>query len=92
MEKEASLYIKPSALSLSAGDVLTITVRARLRSKVIDHVDLYLDGIQLPTRHRAPYVYQVVPSGIGPHELRAVLTATDGTRYERYSFIEVKTH
>ena len=91
MEKEASLYIKPSALSLSAGDVLTVTVRARLRSKVIDHVDLYLDNTLLPTVRRAPYIYQVVPSGAGPHELRAVLTATDGTRYERYSFIEVKT-
>lgn len=91
MEKEASLYIKPSTLSLSAGDVLTVTVRARLRTKTIDHVDLYLDGIQLPTRRRAPYVYQVVPTGAGSHELHAVLTATDGTRYERYSFIEVKT-
>ena len=85
MVKEASVYVKPSTLSATKGEVLPITVRARLRTKTIDHVDLYVNNILVSTMTEAPYATEYTPKVLGKHNLRAVVTATDGTTYERLS-------
>ena len=87
MRKEASLYIKPSALSVACGQSVTVDINARLRTKTIDHIYLYMVSVRLFTLTRAPFTVQVKPATAGRHELRAVLTATDGSSYERYGLL-----
>ncbi len=85
MVKEASVYVKPAALSVTKGEVVPITVRARLRTKTIDHVDLYVDNQLFATMTEAPYSTEYTPEKLGKHNLKAVVTATDGSTYERLS-------
>ncbi len=83
MKKEASVYIKPSSVKASAGEEITITVDARLRTKTIDKVDLYIDGQLYKTLNSTPYSCTYTHSALGRHDLKAVVTATDRTTYER---------
>ncbi len=85
MKKEASVYVKPASISVSQDEVVPVTVRATLRTKTIDHVLLYADGALVSTMTEAPYVTEYVPASLGRHELKAVVVATDGSTYERYS-------
>ena len=85
MVKEASVYVKPAALSVTKGEPVPITVRARLRTKTIDHVDLYVNNTLYATLTEAPYTTEYTTKTIGKHTLRAVVTATDGSKYERLS-------
>ena len=87
MVKEASVYVKPAALKVSKGDAVPITVRARLRTKTIDHIDLYVKNQLYCTMTEAPYTTEYVPTALGKHALKAVVVATDGTSYERLSSI-----
>ncbi|MBR1415870.1 MAG: endo-1,4-beta-xylanase [Prevotella sp.] len=87
MLKEASLYVKPASLTTSVNEALPITVRARLKTKTIDHIDLYADSKLLGTLTEEPYVADYTPTTKGKHTLKAVLTATDGTTYERLSSV-----
>ena len=42
MKKEASVYVKPSSNTVFKGDKVPVEVRATMRTKTIDHVDLYV--------------------------------------------------
>ena len=87
MKKEASVYIRPAALKVVKGDVLPIKVNARLATKTIEKVELYVENELVATMTEAPYVTEyVVPSRIssGWKNMKAVVTATDGSTYERY--------
>ena len=83
MKKEASVYVKPAAPKVSLNDSVPITVRARLRTKQIDHVELYVKNQLYATMTEAPYVAYYKPATTGAHALRAVVYADDGTKYER---------
>lgn len=83
MAKEASVYIKPATLSATKGEALPITVRARLATKSIDHVDLYVKNKLYATLTEAPYDTIYTPTVLGRHDLKAVVVATDGSSYER---------
>ena len=85
MKKEASVYVKPSALSVTQNDNVSIEVRARLKTKTIDHVDLYVNNKLFVTMTEAPYVTEYVPENLGKYNLKAVVVATDGSTYERLS-------
>ena len=85
MEKEASVYIKPQTLSATEGEALPVTVGARLKTKSIDHVDLYVNSKLYASMTEAPYTTEYTPTAKGVHVLKAVVTATDGTTYERFS-------
>lgn len=85
MVKEASVYVKPGALAVSRNETVPITVRARLKTKTIDHVDLYVKNKLYCTMTEAPYTTEYVPTVLGKHELKAVVVATDGSQYERLS-------
>ena len=91
-KKEASIYIRPAALKVVKGDVLPIKVHARLATKTIEKVELYVDGELTATMTEAPYVteYQVPARySSGWKETKAVVTATDGSTYERYGRFSV---
>ncbi len=85
MKKEASVYVKPAALSVTFNEPVPITVNARLRTKTIDHIDLYVNNKLVTTMTEAPYVTEYTPTTMGKFNLKAVVTATDGTTYERLS-------
>jgi GH35 family endo-1,4-beta-xylanase len=91
-KKEASVYIRPAALKVVRGDVLPIKVHARLATKTIQKVELYVEDQLVQTMTEAPYVVEYnVPSSItsGWKTTKAVVTATDGTTYERYGRFSV---
>ena len=91
-KKEASVYIRPAALKVVRGDVLPIKVHARLATKTIQKVELYVEDQLVQTMTEAPYVVEYnVPSSIssGWKTTKAVVTATDGSTYERYGRFSV---
>lgn len=85
MVKEASIYVKPSALKVANEEPMTIDVNARLKTKTIDHVDLYIQNQLVKTFTEAPYTFEYTPTTLGKYEVKAVVTATDGTEYTRLS-------
>ena len=92
MKKEASIYIRPAALKVVKGDVMPIKVHAKLATKTIEKVELYVEDELVATMTEAPYVAEYeVPSRIssGWKNTKAVVTATDGTTYERYGRFSV---
>ena len=92
MKKEASIYVRPRDLKVAKGDVLPIMVRARMATKTIEKVDLYVGTKLIATMTEAPYYTEyTVPtnSSTGWSTLKAVVTTTDGSTYERYSRFNV---
>lgn len=83
MVKEASVYIKPASIIGSANEVMPIEVNARLKTKTIKEVALYANNQLVKTLTKAPYEVDYIPSATGRYDLKAVVTATDGSKYER---------
>ena len=90
MVKEASVYIKPASLKVKKGEPLPIEIRAKLKTKTIDHIDLYVQGELYKTLNTEPYTTEFISEKRGKYELKAVVVATDGTKFERYSEFTVK--
>ena len=88
-KKEASIYIRPQSLKVAKDDVLPIKVNARLATKTIEKVDFYVNNELVKTMTEAPYVLEVTSSKTGWNTTKAVVTATDGTTYERYGRFNV---
>ena len=96
MKKEASIYIKPADYKVAKGDVVAIKVRARLATKTIEKVDLYVGTsftnatTLIASMTEAPYIAEYSASSTsGWKILKAVVTATDGSTYERFGRINV---
>jgi GH35 family endo-1,4-beta-xylanase len=92
MKKEASIYVRPLTLKVTKGDVLPIKVRARMATKTIEKVELYVGTELIATMNEAPYVTEyTVPANAatGWKTLKAIVTTTDGTTYERESRFNV---
>lgn len=92
MKKEASVYIRPADMNVAKGDKLPIKLRASMATKTIEKIDLYVGEELIATLTEAPYLTEyAVPADAeaGWKELKAVITATDGSTYERYSRINV---
>ncbi len=93
MVKEASVYVKPKALNIEKGTESVVTVRAKMKTKTIEKIDLY-EGTKLiatmtePTR-TGEYDFAYAPTVLGSKELKAVVTCTDGFTWTRYSQITV---
>ena len=83
MVKEASLYIKPSTTTATKDVPVSINVRARMRTKSIDHIDLYVKNQLYRTLTEYPYEVEYTPTTLGKHALKAVVVNTDGSKYER---------
>ena len=94
MVKEASVYVKPESLKAHQGEALPIHIYVRLKTKTIDHVEMYVND-ELVSQWTASdtsqpgdtqiYETSFTPSKTGKHTIKAVVTATDGTQYERLS-------
>ena len=89
MKKEASVYVKPSSINAVIDEPVGITVRARLKTKTIQRIDLYVGNSLLQSFTEAPYETEYTPTATGKVQLKAIVTATDGTTYERLSGITV---
>jgi len=85
MKKEASIYIRPAALKVAAGDVLPIKVRAKMATKTIEKIDLYVNDELFTTMTEEPYIAEYTANTAGWNTIKAVVTTTDGTQYERLS-------
>ncbi len=88
-KKEASIYIRPASMLTAKGDVLPIKVRARLATKTIEKVDFYVNDELVKTMTEEPYIVEYTPSKTGWNNTKAVVTATDGSTYERYGRFNV---
>ena len=88
-KKEASIYIRPASPKVAKGDVLPIMVRAKMAAKTIQKIDLYVGNELIATMTEAPYLTEYTSSSSGSKTLKAVVTATDGTTYERYGGFQV---
>ena len=91
-KKEASVYIRPASLKVAKGDVLPIKVRASMATKTIEKIDLYVNNELIATLTEAPYRTEyTVPTSFstGWKTIKAVVTTTDGSTYERLSRFNV---
>ena len=88
-KKEASIYIRPASMKVAKGDVMPIKVHARLATKTIEKVDFYVDDELVKTITVAPYIVEYTTSSTGWKITKAVVTATDGSTYERYGRFQV---
>ena len=93
--KEASVYVKPTALRVEKGEKVGITVDIRLKTKTLHDVELFVNGeknttlfadcIVLEPGARNWFEAEYTPTEEGKYEIKAVVTADDGTQYERYA-------
>lgn len=92
-KKEASIYIRPASQKVANGDVLPIMVRARMATKTIEKVDLYVENKLIATMTEAPYYTEYEAQNTSGtsvfNTLKAVVTTTDGATYERYGRFQV---
>lgn len=85
MKKEASVYVRPSSLRGMLGEPMPIDVRASMRTKTIESVELYVNNVLVGTMTEAPYTFDYMPQDNGHYDVKAVVTASDGSKYERLS-------
>ena len=88
-KKETSIYIRPAGMKVANGDVLPIKVHASLATKEIEKVDFYVGTELVKTMTAAPYIVDYTASSAGWKTTKAVVTATDGSTYERYGRFQV---
>ncbi|MBO4564744.1 MAG: endo-1,4-beta-xylanase [Bacteroidaceae bacterium] len=89
MKKEASLYVKAAGWNVPKNDSIPITVRLKMRTKTVDHVDLYIRNKYYTTMTEAPYVAYYKPITQGTYDLKAIVTCTDSSKYERLASFNV---
>lgn len=90
MKKEASLYVQPASIRPIVDEPLTVNVRVKLRTKKIDNVALYAGTKLLGTLTEAPFEFTYTPTATGYTTFKAVVTATDGSQYERLSRVNAR--
>ena len=88
-KKEASIYIRPASMKVAAGDVLPIKIHAKLATKTIEKVDFYVNDELVTTLTEAPYIVEHTANKANWNTMKAVVTATDGSTYERYGRFSV---
>ena len=89
MKKEASIYIRPAAMKVAKDDVLPIKVRAKMATKTIQKIDLYVNDELVTTMTEEPYIAEHTANSPGWNIIKAVVTTTDGSTYERLSRFQV---
>ena len=85
MKKEASVYVKPQALLVNTNKEMTVDVTAKMRTKSVQSVALYVNNVLYQTLTEAPYTFTYTPTKAAKFNLKAVVTTTDNTKYERLS-------
>ena len=95
MVKEASVYVGTGTLNTEKGAKVPITINARLKTKTLEKAELYVNGELIPDLWTTSEMYQpgyvkvykaeYTPAEEGYYTIKAVITADDGTQYERYA-------
>lgn len=94
MVKEASVYVKPATLRAEKGAEVPISMSVRLKTKTIESVEMFVNDEQVnlwtTMEEYIPgnvknYTTSYTPAEKGDYTIKAVVTATDGTQYERLS-------
>jgi GH35 family endo-1,4-beta-xylanase len=93
--KEASVYVGASSLSVEKGEKVNISIDIRLKTKELHDVELFVNGeknttlfadcIVLAPGARNRFEAEYTPTEEGYYTIKAVITADDGTQYERYA-------
>ena len=83
MKKEASVYIKPASIRVEKGEDVPVEVRAALRTKTIERVELYSKNTLVATLTEAPYTVTIPATALGRYDLKAIVYDTEGNKYER---------
>ena len=93
--KEASVYVGASSLSVEKGEKVNISIDARLKTKTLQDVELFVNEeknttlfaecIILAPGERNWFEAEYTPTEEGYYTIKAVITADDGTQYERYA-------
>jgi GH35 family endo-1,4-beta-xylanase len=93
--KEASVYVGASSLSVEKGEKVNISIDIRLKTKTLHDVELFVNGeknttlfaecIILAPGERNWFEAEYTPTEEGYYTIKAVITADDGTQYERYA-------
>ena len=89
MKKEASLYVKAAGWNVPKNDSIPITVRLKMRTKTVDHVDLYVKNKFYERLTEEPYVSYYKTTTQGTYDLKAIVTCTDSSKYERLACFNV---
>jgi hypothetical protein len=89
MKMEAMVYIKPSTTKATKGETVSIDIDAKMMTKTIQSIDLYVNNKKATTMTEAPYNYEITPEEAGRYDLKAVVTTTDGATYERWGGFDV---
>ena len=89
MKKEASIYMKSDKLVATGGEKVNISIRGRVKGKTIQKIELYVNGSLYQTFTSVPCATDYIPTSTGDYQLKAVVTTTDGKKYERYGGFKV---
>lgn len=89
MKKEASIYIRPASFKVAKGDKTDVKVRVKMATKTVAKVELYDGSNLIATMTEEPYITEYTSTSTGLKTLKAVVTTTDGSTYERQSRINV---
>ena len=90
-KKEFSVYIRPQSTKVAKDDTMPIWVDATAATKTIEKVELYNGSTLIGTMTEAPYIFDFTSSSTGTKTLKAVVTATDGTTWERVGRVTVQS-
>ena len=97
MVKEASIYVGAGVLSTEKDMPVPISLMAHMKTKSIDKIELYVNDeqVELETGLKSDEAWMsdfdhigvayYTPTKEGYHTIKAVVTTTDGTTYERYA-------
>ena len=89
MKMEAMVYIKPSTTKATIGETINVNIDAKMRTKTIQSVELFMNDQSLVTMVGEPYTCDITPGEAGHYDLKAVVTTTDGAIYERWGGFDV---
>lgn len=89
MKKEASLYVKPRNYIIPVNEETTLNITARLRTKTLDKVEVYISNTLVATLTEAPAVVKYTPTTTGVKVIKTILYDTEGNKYERTQGLNV---
>ena len=85
MVKESSTYVRCWPLVVSINDQVTISGTSRLKTKTISKLDVYVNDVLCKTFNSDNFEFAYTPETAGRYNVKTIVTATDGTTYERMS-------
>ena len=85
MVKEASIYAKAGFRAVVRGTTVPISVDARLKTKDIKYVKIFVNEEEICDLKKAPFTAEYTPEAEGQYDIKVIVKATDGTKYERHS-------